>query len=275
MRSMKCEPGNSEDLDSSGNWKRTGNFTVETMSQSEICETRIMKTYIFENIMAKEATKMCKSLNAELPTPRKDTNIRNISNELLINGHKQNCKKLWVGFNDIETEGSWVLTNDLSNDSKNDPHPKIITDMIAWKLGYPNGDKINNCAVVYRDNSDQVVDAKCSYDACAYCSSTKPIIWKLKGTCLNGGTSNSHFVTYQNKSTGDFGFYSYGTYVITRNENSTWQLIDEKLDLLLAELQRVETSRLNSFPPGRGIWTVKNNMCDSQPGKNSQGNIYS
>ena len=267
MRSMKCEPGNSEDLDSSGNWKRTGNFTVETMSQSEICETRIMKTYIFENIMAVEATKMCKSLNAELPTPRKDTNIRNISNELLINGHKQNCKKLWVGFNDIETEGSWVnITQDITNDSKKNPH--IITDMIPWKLGYPNGDKINNCAVVYRDNSDQVVDARCSSNACAYCSSSKSVIWKLKGTCLKG-TSNAHFVTYQKKSTGDFAFYSYGSYKIRKNENSTWQLIDEKSNLILAELKPVEISRLNSFPPGRKMWTVKINMCDSHPGKNS------
>ena len=267
MTSLKCEPGNSEDLDSSGNWKRTGNVTVETMSRSEICENLIIKTYIFERIMAAEATIMCKSLDTELPTPRKNTNIRNISNELLTNGHKQKCTELWVGFNDIETEGSWVLTNDLTKDSKNDPH--IITDMIPWKLGYPNGDRINNCAVVYQDKSDQVVDAKCSRsNACAYCSSTKYNIWRLKGTCTSN-TSNSHFVTYQKKSTGDFAFYSYGSYQIRMNENSTWQLIDETFDLLLAELQQVGISRLNSFPPGRKMWTVKNNMCDSHPGKNS------
>ena len=75
----------------------------------------------------------------------------------------KNTDFIWTGYNDRQTEKEFVSSNDTSIDTTN----------LVWKWGEPNGDNLEQCAILQGKNSNLVMDVPCDVLAWVTCDITE------------------------------------------------------------------------------------------------------
>jgi len=80
---------------------------------------------------------------------------------------------IWIGYNDIESEGQWSLVNGEVHDAGD----RNQESLYYWKRGQPdNGNGVEDCAHIYLSNNQALLNDN-------LCSRTAWSSWKFYGLC--------------------------------------------------------------------------------------------
>ena len=238
----------------SGTWNSFGAAKKSDTELKDLCQDlNEVQLQIFPSLTATVARDLCRSISGSLPLPNSMADISQIRREFgnLTRSFPSMCGVLWLDVTDEETEGKWTKFGDS----------KAVASL-PWKTNYPDGDIIQNCAIVVVNDSTGIIDTKCNRLNCAMCKVTSPPVWIMRGAC-EITERNKYFVNIQPRP-GEYVFQGYSDYRI-EFKNGSWLWTARKTGKTVAEFKN-ETS-VNRWPQGRRTWLLKETVCDQKAGE--------
>ena len=245
-------------------WQTKGTSNSEEIDPLVFCQdTPENQMYLFEPISLIEAFSVCESIKGNLPTAKNLTEFeslsRNIAQYIEASSSSFTCNKIWMNLTDEDLEGRWTnIRNDKSKEELEE-----IQD-IAWKTGEPDGNKVQNCAILDSRHGELAIkDTECHHRNCLVCIVNHPPNWVLLGACIFQ-ERNKYFVSTQEWPEERLKFIGYSDYIIIHDEGS-WHWKERHNDTIIAVLEN--DLGHDVWPQGRRSWKLRRPVCNQTAGE--------
>ena len=217
--------------------------TTFSLNLEEFCENLSPGIHVLpKKSTFEDAETICRGLQAKIYSYQSSLNDSDLNTDLNDKAFKGKVE-FWAGYTDIGTEGVFLSKDGLEMLDG-------INNELQWSWGEPNGQHIENCAVLHSLYSNLIVDKSCDSLAFVTCQFLSRPKFMFRGENILKLDPSEYFVLELggNINTADNQLKSfYGSTIKPSSDKLTWVLQKKSTNLATQNSSKY-------FPVGSNMW---------------------
>ncbi|KAF2368337.1 Pentraxin-related [Trinorchestia longiramus] len=216
----------------------------------ETCQVSPTQHVMFQELLQfNAAVNLCSAFGGRLSLPSNDQELKEvykIANQSAAACAPSNGPLTWLDMTDRSYEGEWRRASDNSK-----------VTYFNWRFGQPNGDYIENCAVMREEGAWSDISCAKSFQVCAMCELNVPVNLRFRGIC-DASLYDDLFVMDGLRNFKPYfrGYYRSEIYYDKRL--GAWRLQNIESANTYAVM---EQSKSVNYPIGRNNWKFNHGFC--------------